>query len=231
MTPAFGRSLGGLFRRVYDLGACPIAGSGVRGSPHVLLARADRPQSANRSASAPVAALAALVATAAVYMVESSHPARQRPRQLHAWGADDFGRLRAADRPQRVGFARCRIAVAPFGKIFSRAATSSAIPSCCRTFATWMPAVDALVSGTKIASAASNASRKPAASATLTMGSPARTAIAVSTRPISAIEARTTQILVRQFRDHRRRQNDDVGGLCRCAICRPWRRLRRTLPR
>ena len=80
------------------------------------------------------------------------------------------------------------MAVAPLGYIFSRSETSSATPSWRKTFATWMPAVDALMSGTKIASASSSALRRLAASRAETRGSAWRTASAVSTRPISEIE-------------------------------------------
>lgn len=138
-------------------------------------------------------AAAACVVTAAVYMVARSQSRGRDPDRV-----TPLVLMISVDCVQPIGLpasdsARWRIAVAPFGKILSRAATWSAMPSCCRTFATWIPAVEASISGTKIASAASNASRSAAASLTVTRRSPARTASAVSTRPMSTIEAGATQ--------------------------------------
>jgi hypothetical protein len=68
--------------------------------------------------------------------------------------------------------------------------------------------VHTLVSGTKIASAASKALQARCV-VDRDRGSPARTATAVSTRPISVIDA--LDKFLRQRRNDRRRQNDDVG--------------------
>ena len=121
-------------------------------------------------------------------MLERSHPCGSEPESLTPEVA-----MISVVCVQPIGCfallsARCRMAIASLGYTSSRGATSSAIPRWRRIFATWMPAVDTLVSGTKIASAASNTARRLGASGAETSGSASRTASAVSTRPMSEIE-------------------------------------------
>ena len=127
-------------------------------------------------------------------------------------GADDLGRLRAADRPQRVAFQQVpRIAVAPFGKILSRCRDLVGDAELSQNFR------DVNARGRR-SSYPERRSRRPratrragvAASAIATGGSPARTASAVSTRPISGSK-RERPVLFRKLGDDRRRQHHDVG--------------------
>jgi hypothetical protein len=69
-------------------------------------------------------------------MVASSQPGGSDPLN-----STPFVLMISVDWVQPIGLAaseaaRWRIAVAPFGKIFSRAATASAMPSCSKTLAT-----------------------------------------------------------------------------------------------
>ena len=72
----------------------------------------------------------------AVYMVASSQPGGSAPDST-----TPLVLMISVDCVQPIGrrasdAANSRMAVAPLGKILSRAATSSAMPSCARTFAT-----------------------------------------------------------------------------------------------
>lgn len=91
---------------------------------------------------------AARTVTPTVYIVTSSQPGGSDPDSVMpsvamisvAW-VQPIGRV-------AVEFASSRIAVAPFGRILRREATSWAMPSWSSTLATCCPAVEALVSGT-----------------------------------------------------------------------------------
>src|SRR5260221_12533060 len=79
---------------------------------------------------------AAFVVIPAVYMVASSHPGGSDPDRT-----TPLVEMISVDCVQPIGrrasdAASSRIAVAPFGKIFSRAATASAMPSLASTEAT-----------------------------------------------------------------------------------------------